>query len=337
MKNLPLVHGLMLGLFGAEFSSATVAADDLAATPSADHAPPNLFRNAAAPANFGGAADGANCIYDNYNPLDDLGVPASQLDTAYTFYFEAADDFILSGDPNTECLLSEVTVAVAWFNGPGGETPFACWSGVDITIYEDILAHCDDPIFPSPQPAGRPIAFPPFGHDEYCEGGVKCQITASMDNVSAQPLALTCMEGSAWEIVVSGLEEVSCRLERNNTYWISIAPVQVFADCGLTGILLSANPPTGQPAQQFPTFHDFWTLIGGNVDACPPVTPPAGAFRDLSIAITAIEVEAACPWDLVGAAAIVDAADLAALLGDWGNPYGPADLAALLGAWGPCP
>ena len=34
---------------------------------------------------------------------------------------------------------------------------------------------------------------------------------------------------------------------------------------------------------------------------------------------------------------MVSAADLLALLADWGNPYGASDLLALLAAWGLCP
>lgn len=42
-----------------------------------------------------------------------------------------------------------------------------------------------------------------------------------------------------------------------------------------------------------------------------------------------------CPWDLNGDG-IVNAADLADLLGAWGTPWGASALAQLLGSWGSC-
>jgi hypothetical protein len=43
-----------------------------------------------------------------------------------------------------------------------------------------------------------------------------------------------------------------------------------------------------------------------------------------------------CPWDLNGDR-VVNGADLALLLQNWGSPFGGADLAGLLQAWGACP
>jgi len=43
-----------------------------------------------------------------------------------------------------------------------------------------------------------------------------------------------------------------------------------------------------------------------------------------------------CPWDLTGDGS-VGSADLAFVLGLWGNPYGSSHLADMLGNWGPCP
>ncbi len=70
-------------------------------------------------------------------------------------------------------------------------------------------------------------------------------------------------------------------------------------------------------------------------------------FTIAAVAACSSLAAAACPADLTGDD-IVDAADLAQLLGAWGPDSGPADLngdglvnaadlAQLLGAWGPCP
>lgn len=75
----------------------------------------------------------------------------------------------------------------------------------------------------------------------------------------------------------------------------------------------------------------------------PPTTPLLVIGSDTLIGF---DVVVACPADINGDT-IVDAADLAALLGQWGAPgsadlngdgvVNAADLANLLGSWGPCP
>jgi len=90
----------------------------------------------------------------------------------------------------------------------------------------------------------------------------------------------------------------------------------------------------------------FGALYASNLfsttDAAPGALNAFGYFDDLAIA--AVAPTSACPPDLNGDG-IVDAADLAALLGAWGIAGGDvngdgttdaADLASLLGAWGPC-
>ncbi len=48
-----------------------------------------------------------------------------------------------------------------------------------------------------------------------------------------------------------------------------------------------------------------------------------------------VEGVSECEWDLA-ADGVVGAADLAQLIGAWGNPYTATELAELIGSWGPC-
>ena len=113
--------------------------------------------------------------------------------------------------------------------------------------------------------------------------------------------------------------------------------------------MLSANDPVGNSAQQIYNLVALpWTTITGNADGCPPETPSEASHRDLSISISA--VNQGCAEDITGDG-VVNAADLAQLLGKWGRCPCPgccpsdfnddgvinaADLATLLGSWGPC-
>ena len=68
------------------------------------------------------------CVYDNFRKLDDFGTPASQKDLAYPFYAEAADDFVLSGDPANGCFLDDIWTSVTFFNTLSGpaQNPRGC-------------------------------------------------------------------------------------------------------------------------------------------------------------------------------------------------------------------
>ena len=345
MKKLCITSGLIasVGLFGT-----TTLADGPQTSATPDNAGIGLLtqtRNAAVipPAPAGKVL----CEYDNYfdRKLDDFGSPASQKDTVYPFWAEAADDFVLVGDPANGCDLFELFFNVATFGTPGGVPvdPNVCWAGVKVTVYEDAADFCGPGFLKGP--AGEPIDLPGGDrqHVEYCPGGVHCELKVPMSQVLVSPKQTTCTpDGFSFDVHVIGLNDPGgqlCKLEKNHKYWMAISPVQSFAQCGQIAIGLATNN-FGHPAQQiFLLLGLPWTPIPGNADACPPDTPPAGTARDLAIMIIAkkqCDPPPSCPWDL-NCDGVINAADLAIVLGGWDNPYGPADLARLLGGWGPCP
>lgn len=283
------------------------------------------------------AAGDDACVYSNHNPLDDDGAVPSQEDIAYWWHAEAADDIVLPGEPHGECLLSRVTTAVTFYFLPLGATPdpFLCWTGVNITIYEDGAAFCGKGFVTGP--AGEPTDSVHLPNIEYCPGSIVCEVFATLDRVEAFPIASACVaDHYNWNVTVFDLEDQACTLKTNHTYWIAISPQQTYPACGQTAILLSANDPVDQPAQlNFLLLGIPWTPVDGNGNACPPDSPPAGAHRDLSMEVVASPKAIDCPWDL-NVDGEIGPSDLALILGAWGEPYGPADLADLLGAWGPC-
>ncbi len=188
MNKLHVSTGLIFGV-GVVGASA-MPGNDLEFTQTRDNTTRSVFKNTTAPTDFSGGVAGVVCIYDNYNPLDDFGSPCSQKDPVQPFYAEAADDFTLPGDPANDCRLTDVIFGVTWFNGPGGETPFACWTGVNITIYEDAADFCGPGFLKGP--AGEPLDPPPQGHIEYCPGAVKCEIKKDLSHVSSRSLTNVC-------------------------------------------------------------------------------------------------------------------------------------------------
>jgi hypothetical protein len=354
---------------GAHFAAPIALLDQGPPQPMAmppDAAPPGatLLRADSRPpaAATAGAPPGPTpeCVYDNYFPLDDFGSPASQKDVVYPFFAEAADDFILLGDPTNPCDVDRIKFGVTFFNVPAGVTPdpFSCWTSIKVTIYEDITSgppSTDPNCQITKGPAGYPdeTVLPFRDHVECFPGSVVCELKIPMSdvNVIVTPLPSSCTPaGFSYEVLLVGLSG-QCILEKNRKYWIAIAPEQDFTVCGQTAIMLSQFN-VEHPAMQFFPLAGIapWAPIGGNQDGCPPTTPPAGTARDLAIQIIAFKVdvqEPNCPADCGVLDKAVDIQDLLALLAQWNGP-GPCDingdgivniidLLALLSAWGPCP
>lgn len=350
MTNVSITIALGLGSMCA---AALIARPALA-----DRAPELLDVSNRSPIN-GGAANGIECVFDNYFPLDDFGSPASQVERVYPFYAEAADDFMLPGAGDNLCLLEEVVFAVSFFNTPASPTPQACWESVIVTVYEDIgaatnngdPARCPETVGPAGWPDDADL---PVIHHEDCLfqiNGVRCAFKVPMEQVQTTALNLPCVP-NAYEVRLTDLPTVgSCFFEKNRTYWVAISPVMPIADCGQTAIMYSQTS-SGEPAMQFFELLNImpWAIVGGNAGACDPEAYPAGAARDLAFSIITSKV-LPCPNDLNNDGAI-NAADLAIVLGAWGvcekgeacpadldddGEVGASDLAILLGSWESCP
>ncbi len=354
------ISGAVAGFGGLVFLGLPcTAVGPQPATRPAGSAPPHIGTTSGLRGAVTGGPILTECAYDNYfdRKLDDFGSPASQKDVVYPFWAEAADDFVLIGDPANPCRLTDVWTSITFFNTPGGQPqdPLVCWDGVKVTIYEDITAGIPvgDPNCPlSKGPAGYPVDGSQREHVDCLvppPSGIVCEMKVPMFKVDVAPQATLCQpDGFSWDLHLFGLEQFDCVLQKNHKYWIAISPVQQFAVCGQTAISLASNT-FEHPAQQvFLLLGLEWTPIAGNTNSCPPNTPPAGSARDLAIAVFAEKVlPPSCPWDISGDG-IVSIVDLIALLAAWGPGGGPADfdgdgdvdivdLLKLLSNWGPCP
>jgi hypothetical protein len=207
------------------------------------------------------------CSYDNGPPLDDYGQPASQYAPDYPFAAGAADDFILKDPGDNDCRITHITTWTIHWNGAEYQGP-NLYSGVWITVYGDA-----DPKGPGgePQDDGTHIGdvivtqFVPIG---------------SMTFVAEAP---TCTH-ERWRLEIP----VDFDLPKNVKMWLEIQPEMPSwnAGGGQSAVYLSQNS-TGHNAQQIFELAGIpnWTEIGGNVDACPPMTPPAGTRKDLAFAM----------------------------------------------------
>lgn len=120
---------------------------------------------------------------------------------------------------------------------------------------------------------------------------------------------------------------------------------------GLDGVLWSQTVAIAIPGGPTVMGDELYiTPTGGTVsiDSLSSVSLRASGIDSFTITNTDFETAPIpCPADLANNDGVVSAADLAALLGDWGGDgpadidgdgaVGSSDLAALLGAWGPCP
>ncbi|MHC4092594.1 MAG: hypothetical protein ACYSVY_20360, partial [Planctomycetota bacterium] len=244
------------------------------------------------------------CFWDNGPPLDDWGAPASQYDWDYPFSAEAADDFILKGDPANWCQLWGVTTWVTHFNfDPSVVIPDpGIWKAVTVTIYADT--------FQPKGPAGNREDDGTF--TEYFPGGLVYTVTVPNDgsyNWFPLPIgSLPCIE----DVDGDGISDVfqidiplDVKLPKDVKYWLVIQPeLSEFQwGFGQTAILLS-QVNHEHPAQQiFPLAGiPAWQNITGNTGTCPGA-PPAGTRTDLAFILWGEKIPepwGACCWKSQG-------------------------------------
>ena len=273
-------------------------------------------------------------FYHNGEQLDDTGAPASQKDPVFPFFAEAADDFVLPGIGSNDCEISQVRFWVSQ-----GVDPVDSWTGLKITIYEDVgvlIGEGNPPVTPadphcplSKGPSGYPVplALPDRVHNA-CDTagiGVVCEMKISVNQITSQLINLPCT-GLTWEVLATELNGFACRLQKNRKYWIAIAPEMDIAAFGQSFWMLSDVPGgTGHQAQQiFEGFGiDAWTPIAGNAGDPVPAgcagVPPPGTHQDLAFQITATKP---CPEDVNGDGT-VNVLDLIDLLLCFGQPAVP--------------
>ncbi len=303
------------------------------------------------------------CEYTNFQKdLVDLFV-ASQKDPAFPFWIETADDFVFVDpiEPLNKCVLDSIVTGFAFFNcgdvdGDGdfdqddcaalGLDPATCWTGIKVTIFEDISA--GDPVPGDPgchefkQPAGYPLQAPPRDHFDCLDGapsGLVCELKVPMDKVTvtANPDA----GAAAWDVTIFDLKQFKCVLHKNRKYWIAVSPEQDIVTCHQTGIYMHPRSLGHEGRIWFPFFPPPVTWV--------PISTLAGAGgipRDVAIDITANKVgDCAADFDGDGLVGIIDFLDL---LGRWGpcplclqdldgdGNVGIVDFLTLLSSWGPC-
>lgn len=106
-------------------------------------------------------------------------------------------------------------------------------------------------------------------------------------------------------------------------------------------IAISGAPNQPVSGMQGPIFaFDMPTEVSGpdGPGQDDPITAwtSKGETGEYVIALTGAAFPSACEDSDLNGDKVVDARDLAILLGSWGNPYTSQDLSALLGSWGDC-
>ncbi|MFQ5430027.1 MAG: dockerin type I repeat-containing protein [Phycisphaerae bacterium] len=222
-------------------------------------------------------------LYDNGQPLNDFGDPASQLSLAvdgaagvWRFVAATADDFVLvdTVSPSTAFQITQIRAGFAFFqSGAGTAQPSITWTdGVYVAVYGNSALD---------QPDGVP-AFDPF--NPAGGGGFTGQVVASQ-LVPAASLTETLVDTGCrtyWQVDMP----VNFVLAKNTRYWLSITP-KYAAPPQTAWVLSDLN--SGFAAQRGSTFDlAFWTQIEGNVQflqCTDPTPPPAGTMLDVAFQI----------------------------------------------------
>lgn len=238
------------------------------------------------PVRLRGNTPSGELLFDNGEPIDDFGNPASQLSEAaepWRFIAAAADDFSISDavSPDTVARISTVRVAFHFFqSGAPTATPTTTWTGgVYVTIYENAVGNI---------PSGQPNEM--GGHT----GTVVASQLVPMAELENQTLVNSCRPAYLVDIPVDLL------VAKNHTYWISVVP-RHFAP-PQSAWMLSADLPVDFSMSKvfFPDVNiNNWTNNPGNLGFCiDPGTPPAGQARELSFQLygqkTVTDVGACC-------------------------------------------
>ncbi|MEK6644954.1 MAG: hypothetical protein AABZ08_13715 [Planctomycetota bacterium] len=195
-----------------------------------------------------------SCMYDNGEPLNDFGFPASQISSPAGVWPEilagAADDFTLSGGaPGTDCHITTIRTAFQFFN-PGFETatPRTTFEGVHVTVYHNIVG----PNVPSGAPT---IASGQSG--TYL---VSRFIQAS--SLQNEVLVGECI--NAYQVDIP----VDITVAYGVTYWLSIVPTFLAPPQSAWPFSVMNQGVAAKQGFQVPPSPpaiSFWTTIQGNI------------------------------------------------------------------------
>jgi hypothetical protein len=232
------------------------------------------------------------CHYSN--PSDIGGGFASQFDPVYPFWAEFADDFMLT-DPNdpdglNPCQLDQVSTGFSFFNNPAGVDPGQCWSGVKLTVYEDIGAGMPNGDPPCPLvkgPGGYPASDGSDAHFSCLVDppGVVCELTIPMSQVLWVPDPTFGTPDVDFVVDLIDLGQFECVLEKNHKYWIAMAPIQEFGVCGQTAVYVSTTIVEHEGQLIFELLGIPWTPgtelgntwdVGMEIFATKVTPPPTG-------------------------------------------------------------
>lgn len=226
------------------------------------------------PSLFGGPR-AETLLYDNGEPLDDYGDPASQLSATglgdWHFVAAAADDFILPnlGLPERNYRITKVRAAFTFFNGGSGDEDPSDWEGIHVTVFENSHLSMPDG---SPDFTGVPLPY------------ISTQLVpaASLEFTTAG----TCRSCFVIEIPVNLV------LAKNVQYWLSLMPDY---DAPPQTAWCLSTQDTNFHAQRGASFGPpFWNEAAGNTHSgeCPD-SPPAHTKKDLSFQLYGEELSAA--------------------------------------------
>ncbi|MEE9297060.1 MAG: S8 family serine peptidase [Phycisphaerae bacterium] len=199
------------------------------------------------------------CIYDNGPAHPLLKAPVSQYAWDVPFFAEAADDFMLKGDPTRACELTNIRwyVLHGMFNpGVYQNTP-KDYKSIRVTIYNDTGL----PQGQGKGPDGMPL------NDGTHIGSVKYEIEVPQTKFEWAPFEKD-VDGDGNPdfpappfglfVINMDVSQFGLKLEQNVKYWLAIAPEWQFNAGYFTHWMVSQNKK-GHPSQHF--FEDVGGLV----------------------------------------------------------------------------
>ena len=201
-----------------------------------------------------GPRDEPNAIFDNGQPLDDWGDPASQLspdpnNPAWKFVAAAADDFVLptGTSPTADFHITKIRAPFIFFNGNSNQTP-ANWLGIDVTVYANSATDL---------PSGYPLI-----DGSHSGLVIATQWVPQGPGLVLDPVIyLTCRKVRKVDITVD------FRLPKGTRFWLSLVPR--YNAPPQTAWCLSATQTSGLSAVRGASFGPaFWNTIEGNSAIC---------------------------------------------------------------------
>jgi hypothetical protein len=233
----------------------------------------------ALPSLVGGPRDEAPLIYDNGEPVDDWGDPASQLSLSaipeWHFIAGAADDFTLPAgtSADTNYRIQKIRAPFLMHNGGSGDETPDLWTGIDVTVYANSALDMPD------------------GHPTITGGHSGTPVATQLVTWGWTYTTVgTCRPCFVVDIPVDFI------LAKNTLYWLSLVPRYIAPPQTLW--CLSQSEGAELTAVQGSSFlTPFWNPVYGNRDRCPPDSPPERTKLNLSFQIYGQELtldEGAC-------------------------------------------